>query len=266
MTTIESLVLAERRGSVLILTLNRPARLNAWMDALEDQYFAALSAADDDPDVRAIVVTGSGRGFCAGADMDDLAAAHDLTSEDLLRPVPRDFPLSIRKPLIGAINGVAAGLGMVEALYFDVRFGEPSTRFITAFAKRGLIAEYAIASMLPRLVGPSRAADLLLSSRTVGAEEALRIGLLDHLVTDGSLLDAAVAYGEDLATSCSPLSMAIIKRQLAADRAAGHEAATRLANELIVPSLKTPDVAEGVASYLEKRAPQFPGLPSKEAL
>jgi enoyl-CoA hydratase/carnithine racemase len=259
----EPLVLAEQRGRVLLLTLNRPAKLNAWTADLEDQYFDRLTAADDDPAVRAIVVTGAGRGFCSGADLGALQNAAGADAENVLRPRPRDFPLSVRKPIIGAINGVAAGLGMVEALYFDVRFGGPGTRFTTAFARRGLIAEYGIAWLLPRLIGPSRAADLLLSSRMVGADEAFRIGLIDHLVPgpDGpDVAAAAVAYADDLAAHCSPLSMEIIKRQLSRDAAGPYDAAVARADQLMLDSFHGPDVVEGVASHLEKREPNFPPL------
>ncbi len=141
------LVLAEHRGPVLVLTFNRPAKLNAWTDELEDRYFALLDAAEDDPDVRAVVVTGAGRGFCAGANLQRLQAIGEISEvseADRARRRPRDIPRTLRKPLIGAINGVAAGLGMVEALYCDLRFGSPSARFTTAFAQRGLIAEYGI--------------------------------------------------------------------------------------------------------------------------
>ena len=258
----EALVLAEQRGRVLLLTLNRPAKLNAWTAELEDQYFALLAAADDDPGVWAIVVTGAGRGFCSGADLGELQNAAGASAQPVLRPRPRDFPLSVRKPVIGAINGVAAGLGMVEALYFDVRFGGPSARFTTAFARRGLIAEYGISWLLPRLIGPSRASDLLLSARMVDADEALRIGLLDHLVSGQDVADAAVEYASDLAAHCSAQSMAIIKRQLAGDAAGPYDAAVARADQLMLESFHGPDVLEGVASHLEKRAPNFSPLPA----
>ena len=158
----ETPVISERRGSVLLLTLNRPDRLNAWNDALEARYFEHLDGAEADEEVRAIVVTGAGRGFCAGADLDDLkgASADDLSLLD--RERPRHLPLLPRKPLIAAINGPAAGLGLVEALYCDIRFATPEAKMTTAFVQRGLIAEYGSAWLLPRLVGPSRALDLLI--------------------------------------------------------------------------------------------------------
>jgi enoyl-CoA hydratase/carnithine racemase len=171
----------------------------------------------------------------------------------------------VRKPIIGAINGVAAGLGMVEALYFDVRFGGPDTRFTTAFARRGLIAEYGISWLLPRLISPSHASDLLLSSRMVDANEAFRIGLLDHMVSGQHVADAAVEYANDLATHCSAQSMATIKRQLRHDAAGPYDAAVARADQAMLESFHGPDVLEGVASHLEKRAPKFAALPARSS-
>jgi len=262
--TDSDLVLAERRGAVLVLTLNRPERLNAWTDALEVEYFAQLDAAEADPEVRAIVLTGAGRGFCAGADLDVLEDATDGSdgppAHIVNRPRPRNFPLTLRKPLIGAINGAAAGLGFVEALYCDVRFCVPGAKLTTAFVRRGLIAEYGVSWILPRLVGQSRALDLLLSGRVMLGEEAHRIGLVDHLAEPGELLAAAVAYAEDLTVNCSPASMAIIKAQVQRGLDQTFSANFDESEELIATSFERPDAAEGVASYLEKRPPNFPPL------
>ena len=256
----EELVLSEQRGAVLVLTFNRPRVLNAWTNELEDQYYDLLAAADEDPGVRAIVVTGSGRGFCSGADLGNLKNVGGVSESDLVRPRDRDFPTTIRKPLIAAVNGVAAGLGMVEALYCDVRFGSSAARFTTAFARRGLIAEYGISWMLPRLVGHSRAVDLLLSSRMVDADEAYRIGLIDHLVTGGDVLDAAIAYAEDIAANCSPTSLSVIKSQMSADAHSTFTDSARRAESLMLNAFHGPDVVEGVNSHLEHRAPNFPSL------
>jgi enoyl-CoA hydratase/carnithine racemase len=190
--TSTELVRAERRGPVLVLTLNRPERLNASTDALEDRYFARLDAAEDDPAVRAIVVTGAGRGFCAGADMSDLErAATNGGAEAQLRsrPRPRFFPRTVRKPMIAAINGAAVGLGLVEALYCDLRFATPDAKLSTTFARPGLIAEYGISWLLPRLVGYSTALDLLLSGRVIAGKEAQRLGLVDRVSEPERLLD-----------------------------------------------------------------------------
>jgi enoyl-CoA hydratase/carnithine racemase len=258
------LVLVEQRGPVLVLTLNRPERLNAWTDELEDQYYARLDAAEDDPHVRAIVVTGAGRGFCAGADMSDLelgAGDDDAAAAALLgRPRPRTFPLTVRKPMIAAINGAAAGLGLVEALYCDVRFATPSAKLTTAFARRGLVAEYGVAWLLPRLVGYSTALDLLLSGRVVLGEEALRLRLVDRLSQPDRLLDDAVGYAHALATLSSPWSMATIKAQVQADLELSFADAVAGAERLMLASFGQSDVQEGVRSYLEQRAPAFPSL------
>jgi enoyl-CoA hydratase/carnithine racemase len=264
--TVEAteLVLAERRGPVLVLTLNRPERLNAWTDALEAQYFALLDAAEDDPDVRAIVVTGAGRGFCAGADMEDLERGADAVSaaEAALRNRPRSrfFPMTVRKPMIAAINGAAAGLGLVEALYCDIRFATPDAKLTTAFVRRGLVAEYGMSWLLARVVGYSAALDLLLSGRVVRGEEAHALRLVDRLSDPDRLLEDAVAYAQDLAANCSPWSMATIKGQVQADSDRGFTDAVDAAEDLMLASFRQPDVAEGVHSYLERRPPAFPSL------
>jgi enoyl-CoA hydratase/carnithine racemase len=257
---VEQLVLTERRGAVLLVTLNRPARLNAWTNAMEDQYFDVLEAADGDAGVRAIVVTGAGRGFCAGADMDDLASASSASDAEIDRPRLRHLPMTLRKPLVGAVNGAAAGLGFVEALYCDVRFASAEAVFLTAFVRRGLAAEYGVSWLLPRIVGHSRGLDLLLSGRRVGGEEAYRMGLVDHLVPAETLVDDAVAYASDLADSCSPWSMATIKHQLALDAERGFDASVADADALMRDSFRGIDIAEGVASFAERRPPVFAPL------
>lgn len=257
-------VLAQRRGAVLVLTLNRPDRLNAWNNALEDRYFELLDEAENDGDVRAIVVTGAGRGFSAGADMDDLKTVGNVDEvQAVVRPRPRAFPLTIRKPMIAAVNGAAAGLGLVEALYCDVRFATPKAKFTTAFVRRGLIAEYGMSWILPRLVGTSNALDLLLSGRVIQGEEALAMGLVNRLCDPASLLDDAVAYAGDLATNCSPRSMAEIKRQVQRHQDTTLDQAIEESDALMHQSFTWPDAPEGVASYLEQRPPAFPSLPAR---
>ncbi len=259
-------VLAEPRGSVLVLRLNRPERMNAWSDALEASYFARLDEADDNPEVRAVVVTGEGRAFCAGADLDEMrerTADPDVDLSSVLdRPRPRTRPLDFRKPLIAAINGAAAGVGLVQALYCDIRFSKPTAKLTTAFARRGLIAEYGMAWMLPRLVGPSRALDLLFSARVVTAQEAAAWGLIDELAEDP--LEAAVTYAQELATYCSPTSMAIIKGQVRRDSDRDFAEAVAESDRLMRESLMGADVGEGVRSYLEKRPPAFAPLPPRD--
>lgn len=261
----EELVTAERRGSVLLLTWNRPDRLNAWTDAMERRYYELLDEAEADPEVRAIVVTGAGRGFCAGADMEDLAGAATgaVDTERPERERPRFYPMTIRKPVIAAINGAAVGLGLVEALYCDVRFCTPQAKLSTVFARRGLVAEYGVSWILARLVGPSAALDLLLSGRTLLGEEAQRLRLVDRISDPETIVEDAVAYAQELATFSSPWSMATIKAQLLADATRDFEDSFYASQQLMVESFRRDDVEEGVRSFMERRAPAFAGLPGR---
>ena len=207
-------------GGVAVLTLNRPDRLNAWTAEMEHAYFELLEQCAQDEAVRVIVVTGAGRGFCAGADMQALQAIGEDGLQDGVETHARReqiFPLSIPKPIIAAINGACAGLGLVQALMCDVRFAAEGAKLTTAFARRGLVAEHGISWMLPRLVGPARALDLLLSGRVVLAEEAYELGLVNRVLAPDTLLDATLDYAHDLVVNCSPSSMATIKRQVYGD-------------------------------------------------
>src|SRR5947209_1555275 len=205
---------------VAVLTLNRPERLNAWTAELGRAYSDLLEDCAARDDVRTIVVTGAGRGFCAGADMDDLQAIggdgleHRNAAAD---PRPQTFALTIPKPIVAAINGPCAGLGLVHALMCDIRFAAADAKLTTAFSRRGLVAEHGISWILPRLVGPARALDLLLSARVVLGAEAERLGLVNRALPRDRVLDEAVAYARELAASCAPASMATIKRQVYAD-------------------------------------------------
>jgi enoyl-CoA hydratase/carnithine racemase len=259
----EDVVLHEvRDDGVGILTLNRPDRMNAWTGELEDRYFSLLEDFDRSADVRAIVVTGAGRGFCPGADMDLLQGLGGQGGSNLSAAdrKPVTFPLTVRKPLIGAINGACAGVGLVQALMFDVRFAAAGAKFTFAFARRGLIAEYGSSWILPRLVGMSRALDLLMSSRTFTAEEALDLGLVNYVVPKEDVLDAATAYAADLAANCSPTSMAVIKQQLYGHALIDVNGALDESNKLMRESLGREDFKEGVQSYVQKRPPAFAPL------
>jgi enoyl-CoA hydratase/carnithine racemase len=263
METPQEPVLCERDGAVMLITLNRPERMNAWNNDLEDRYFSLLDEAEEDPAVRAIVLTGAGRAFCAGADMANLQRI-DQAAGRSVRQRSRTFPRTLDKPMIAAINGAAAGLGLVEALCCDVRFCTPEAKLTTSFARRGLIAEYGLSWTLPRLVGVGKAFDLALSGRVIRGEEAAAIGLVDRLVVGELLLEETMAYAHDLAQNCSPLSMAIIKRQLRKHLDVAFDTALEQSEELMLASFDSPDVKEGVASYMEKRAPDFAGLPPRE--
>lgn len=254
-------VLAERRDAVLLLTLNRPETYNAWSKAMEDEYFDHLDAADADPEVRAIVLTGAGRGFCAGAEMaqlDELAAGD--TPLELDRSRPTSYALQTRKPIVAAINGGCAAVGLMQALLCDVRFVAAEAKLTTAFVRRGLIAEYGIAWLLERTVGRGRALDLLVSGRTLLGEEAAAIGLAEFVLPRAELLDGALTYADEIARNCSPRAIATIKAQAWKDLDRPFEVAAVEADELAIDSVTWPDLAEGATSFAERRPPAFPPL------
>ncbi len=251
-------MLSDLADGVLTLTFNRPERLNAWTEALGTRYFDLLTEAERDPAVRVIVVTGAGRGFCAGADFQTLTALQDGTLEAFTERRPNTFPVSVRKPVIAAVNGACAGLGMVHALVCDLVFTAAEAKWTTAFSRRGLIAEYGLAWVLPKLVGQARALDLLLSGRTFTGEEAAGLGLALRAVPREELAGVVGDYARDLARNSSPASMAVIKRQVWGDWDLGLDDSRTAAERLMAESFGRPDFAEGVASYLEKRPPEFP--------
>lgn len=257
----DSVVLIERRDpGIALLTLNRPERLNAWNGELAARYFELLDECAADDSVRVIVVTGAGRGFCAGADMDTLQGLGGGGGGGAASAAggrAQHFTTSIPKPVIAAVNGACAGIGMVQALMCDVRFAAAGAKFTTAFARRGLIAEYGMSWVLPRLVGPARALDLLMSGRVFLAEEAAAMGLVNEVVAPEQLLDRTLEYAADLAVNSSPTSMAVMKRQVWGDLSRGLVEAHDDAIGLMVASLRRPDFREGVASFLEKRSPRF---------
>jgi enoyl-CoA hydratase/carnithine racemase len=257
-------VLRDIEDGVALLTLNRPDRLNAWTGEMQVQYFDLLEDCAAREDVRAIVVTGAGRGFCAGADMQNLQslAGGDVdgassTAQDS-RPVTH--ALTIPKPIIAAINGPCAGLGLVHAVMCDLRFAAAGAKMTTAFARRGLVAEHGLAWMLPRLVGPARALDLLLSGRVVLGAEAAELGLVNRAVEDDRALEESMDYARMLARECSPASMARMKAQVYGDFERGLADSLQEANRLMLESFAGPDFAEGVQSFVERRSPNFEPL------
>jgi enoyl-CoA hydratase/carnithine racemase len=255
-------VLYEVREGVAHVTLNRPDSLNAWTPELGRAYFDRLQQADAEPEARAIVVTGAGRGFCAGADFEYLEEVERNGSSAEPDPRPQSLPRSLRKPVIAAINGPCAGLGFVMAMMCDIRFAAAGAKLTTAFARRGLIAEYGLSWVLPRVAGSSTALDLLLSGRTFLAEEAERLGVVDRLTEEGRAAEEAHAYARELADLSSPVSMATIKRQLYDDLEQGLSESTDGAVHYMEQSFERPDFREGVESFVERRPPDFPPLSS----
>jgi|SRR5690625_963187 len=254
----------EVRGGVAVITFNRPQRLNSWGPDTAAGFYAATDRAEADPAVRVIVVTGTGRGFCAGANLGSGAEVSGVSSEtdvaQLVGERPPHFLTELRKPVVAAINGACIGIGLTHALMCDVRFAAAGAKFATVFSRRGLIAEYGISWILPRLAGWGAAMDLLLSGRTFLAEEARELGLVNHVVPPERLLDAAMAYADDIAANCSPASLAVIKAQAYRDALDDVAAVTARAETLMYESLTRPDLAEGITSFLQKRPPNFPPL------
>jgi enoyl-CoA hydratase/carnithine racemase len=242
-----------------IIELNRPDKLNAVTPEMAARIGTTLRAADADPSVRAIVLTGRGRGFCSGADLAVLAGGPAALASFVADPASfPDYARTLSKPVVAAANGPVAGVGVAYLTAADIRFAGESARFTTSFARLGLVAEYGLSWLLPRLVGRPAATDLLLSGRTIDAAEALRIGLVSAIAPDEELFEHAVNYARDLAANCSPRSLAVIKRQLWTDTDGGYAQAFQRSLDLMVASFEAPDLAEAIEAGQQRRGPQFP--------
>ena len=274
-------ILYDVKDSVAVITLNRPDKLNAWTAAMQTSVKRAVVDAANDDKVRVIVITGAGRGFCAGADMGGLQQIRpekwnerDLARADDSIAVPQSnlgpdvtahykgrfgYLMSIRKPVIAAINGPCAGIGLVFTLFCDMRFASAEAKFTTAFAQRGLIAEHGISWLLPRLTGTAHALDILFSARKFSAEEAQRIGMINRVFPHESFLSAVLEYARTLATTVSPRSMAVMKAQIWKSLFQDFNDAVALGDAEMQKSFATEDFKEGVAHFVEKRAAKFTG-------
>ena len=273
-------ILYDVSNKIATVTLNRPEKLNAWTGVMEQEVRAALIEATGDEDVGVIILTGSGRGFCSGADMNNLntiqrGASSGGPTSDSVRSVNNAIPgglslsndYSLRytyfptvpKPIIAAINGPVAGLGLIMSLYCDVRFASDAAVFSTAFSRRGLIAEHGISWMLPKLVGPQNALDLTLSGRKFTAAEAKDMGLVSKVFPMNSFIDGVHAYASEMANLVSPRSVRIMKRQIYQAMLNSLEHSVLLANSEMPASFESEDFKEGVAHFVERRAPKFTG-------
>ncbi len=280
MTAYEDILYAAK-DRVAVITLNRPDKLNAWTAAMQSSVKRAIVDASKDENVRAIVITGAGRGFCAGADMGNLQkiepgkwderalarADNDVKLEpSTLGPDVSDiyggrfgYLMSVRKPIIAAINGPCAGIGLVFTLYCDLRFASSDAKFTTAFAQRGLIAEHGISWLLPRLTGTAHALDLLFSARKFTGDEAQRLGLINRAFANEHFMANVMEYARQLADTVSPRAMAVMKAQVWKALTQDLNDAIAVGDAEMQKSFATEDFKEGVAHFVEKRAARFTG-------
>jgi len=259
---MEDVLLQDLEAGVLTIAFNRPEARNAWNAELEEALRTALQTADSSRDVRVIIITGAGRTFCPGPDPKALSSGNSFrkvesSDDDLAQRY--SYMLSLRKPVIAAINGATAGVGFCITLYCDLRFISEKARITTAFARRGLPAEHGSAWILPRLIGAMNAADLLLSGRVIDGREAERLGYA-RCLSDDDFMASVRAFAADLALNCSPRSMMTIKRQLTSAWRETLAEATARSNLETEAALASDDFREGIAHFVERRSPKFPPI------
>jgi len=264
----------EVRELIATVTLNRPEALNAWTDVMAEEVWQAMHEAERDDAVRVIVLTGAGRAFCAGGDVTGFKSLNDKDGpRQLLDKLPRPYDFSRRpdyqsrasyfpaigKPIIAMLNGATAGLGLVHALFADIRFAADDAVITTAFARIGLASEYGMAWALRNIVGHANALDLLLSGRKLRGEECLRIGLVNQIHARDQLAEATYAYARQMATLCSPRSLRVLKQQLwELPFQSLHEAVLGDSAEMLAANV-CEDFQEGKRAFMEKRPPRFTG-------
>ena len=267
-------IIYELDGGILTLTLNRPDRLNAWTAQMGQELREAFDRADADDDVHAVIVTGAGRGFCAGADLGGGGETFDYRKRGASDPVPRDNggELTLRifnstKPVIAAINGPAVGVGATMTLPMDVRLASEEARMGFVFARRGIIPEACSSWFLPRVVGISQAMEWVATGRVFSAQEALEGGLVRSVHPPGELLGAARALAREIADNAAPVSVALARRLMWRMLGADHPmVAHRADSRGMLARGQSGDAVEGITAFLEKRPASFPdsvsaGLP-----
>ena len=270
-------IIYEKQDQIATVTMNRPERLNAFTPVMGAEMKTAMADADRDPNIRAIIVTGAGRGYCAGAEMGNLSsvASGGTRATDAVTMPSTDnrwldehradyrgqfsWPLALSKPVIAAINGACVGLGLTQSLYYDIRIASEKARLGLIFPQRGLAIEHGSSWMLPKIVGLTRAIEMALTGRLLEAKEALEIGLVTRVVAPDLVVPTARQIATDIATKCSPLGVAqarrLVYRHLFTDLAT----AIREDDETMVRMLGSEDFKEGVKAFMEKRAPRWPG-------
>lgn len=259
-------------GPIATVTLSRPHRMNAWTGRMHTEYRWVLSNVDHDPSIRVIIVTGEGRAFCAGADTQALEGHVEKGGYDPGTPDPLAEPgfgvrpefdasfayhFGLTKPIIAAINGPAAGVGLVLACFADIRFAASAAKMTTAHGRFNFPAEFGLSWLLPRIVGLTHANDLLLSSRVFLAEEAERIGLVNKVLPQQDVLSHARAYAENLANTISPGSLRETKWQIYTDLHRDAATSVRESENLIEAMSRHPDYKEGISAFMAKRTPNW---------
>ncbi|HEX7858197.1 MAG TPA: enoyl-CoA hydratase-related protein [Sphingobium sp.] len=263
----EQLILYSVEDGVGTLTLNRPECSNGWTVAMGQMYFSQLEQAARDQTVRVIVVTGAGRAFCAGGDGAALQNLADASGDEAsVTTCSYVFPFRIGKPVIAAINGACFGIGLQQALCCDIRIAADDAKFSTGYARRGLVAEYGMSWLLPRIVGTGHAMDLLLSARLVRAPEAERMGLINRIVPAADLVSEAVSYARDIAKHCAPGALRQMKEQAILDLSGTLSDAYARAETMLDQATRSDDFREGVKSWQAQRAPDFPPLDAERAI
>jgi enoyl-CoA hydratase/carnithine racemase len=254
---------ARIEDGLLVLTLDRPQVLNALTRDMIDELRRITDVAEHDPEVFAIAITGAGRAFCSGLDVALLAAAANSGGASV-RQFPEGEPpgmfvhlLRCSKPVLCALNGVAAVGGFVLAMMCDLRFASETASLTAGFSNRGLPAEHGTSWLLPRRIGTARALDFMWSSRKVSAAEAFDLGLVEHVVPEGTALDAAKAYAADLKARCSPRALAMIKQQVYGHLDLSFHASVEDSFARAMAGLTHPDIGEGARAFMEKRPPRF---------
>lgn len=266
-------VIYDKADRVAVVAYNRPERMNAWSARMGDEARTAILDAENDPQIGAIILTGKGRAFCAGADMQTLNSLADgtgqladpgratLGTEDLSPNFRGRFSwmLALKKPVIGAINGPAVGMGFANTLYCDIRIAAEKARMGLIFTRRGLGIEFGSSWMLPRIVGIANAMDLAITGRLIDGNEAFRMGLVSQVVPDSELMNAARALATDIATQCTPLGISHVKRLVYGHLFSDLATAMRDDDQSAVELLKSEDFREGIRAFQEKRSPKFTG-------
>jgi enoyl-CoA hydratase/carnithine racemase len=251
-------LLVDVKDQVATLTLNRPDRMNAWNDQLAAELCDALAACGEDDGIRAIVLTGAGRAFCAGADLGGGGGTFDASERgERRRPVREVYPYQLNKPVIAAINGHAVGVGLTYPMLCDVRYVAEEAKLQFAFVRRGIVPELASHLIVARVAGLSNAADLLLSGRMIRGREAAEIGLATQALPAAEVLPAALEWARDVAVNAAPVSVAIAKRLLWEDLTASMPEIRRRENLLLAWAGQQADAREGVVSFLERREPKW---------